>query len=880
MRDFAFQTTIGGDVVTPGTPMDTTLATSVSGDGFSFISDTSIPFGQFDPMNYFAISDRAFNLTQITPDSGDLNGDNRIGNGAMINPMTGNDAQGFEQYWSVSSGKPVIAFGGNDDPAASGAISVAIGDKMSIVKALRLGNVTDAEQWQTIGKYARLHILPTVPDVGSFAPSPSSLLKPIYNRSQLNYDVLRSLTMPSAFSETPAQTLASVPVDAGEYGATGERLRRYRLDAALGTASNHYSTQLSPYYAKMMMQLHRDTLSVTDRDAIILRVVNMAIQQYGLYERGRKGSASFGGGAGQIGINGMFMYYGAFLLGDANMLAAAQDWSSGMISQAFWQASSLTGDRANDKNSIKAQPFFEEMEGAPFLMPDEYTSSHNGRYVDEGATIMSWELLAVCLLQNGPGGVTGAQALLAGDTYSTGSRRAAALACLDRFRTWNVKFGGSEAGSVWEALFDAFQSFRGVTPWTGKPDQLAYGNAAASSLSDDMFSVGSGAGEIDWTTGGRDFSTLAVTLVETGKSLDGYQYIAEGHGTSVSGTLTGQLVGAPHFCAIRKTNSAGTGPWSANYPLTVDGSNRGIVTPTGSVSAAAPVNTVLPEIVTQRSPRWGGNPPGNWKDAGSTLQTNDVVLAIGDGYWSGDRPTSFAYEWQVSDDGSTGWSDIGSTKERSRTAAEAGKFLRGRLRGTNASGTTEVFTPVVECPPALNLPDGVLIDTDFRSGFAVDYEGVFSTFFEDDYAISHLPSQTFDLLPVQSNGALRFAKQGNNPRGYFVLPRRATAGQQYRVQSSQVANYAEGNAEGTWDANATLRIRDGSGNDIVGISIRLDVDSPSADQVITIDETFTVPAGLSGTDLDLQVRCNMSTSTGGTSGGDVYQTSLTIGEAS
>ena len=88
-----------------------------------------------------------------------------------------------------------------------------------------------------------------------------------------------------------------------------------------------------------------------------------------------------------------------------------------------------------------------------------------------------------------------------------------------------------------------------------------------------------------------------------------------------------------------------------------------------AASGAPPVNTVLPAI-------------SGTEKVGETLTTTD-------GTWTGSPTPTYTYQWQVSDDGSTGWSDIsGATSNTyTLTSAQSGKYVRSEVTATNTEGT-------------------------------------------------------------------------------------------------------------------------------------------------------------------------------------------------
>lgn len=112
-------------------------------------------------------------------------------------------------------------------------------------------------------------------------------------------------------------------------------------------------------------------------------------------------------------------------------------------------------------------------------------------------------------------------------------------------------------------------------------------------------------------------------------------------------------------------------PWDSLQVIATG--QDGLTTPIFSSPPAAPVNTVAPII------------------AGPTVQAQ--TLGLGRGTWTGSI-LSYAYKWQRSADGSTGWADIASATNTTYllAAADVGKFVRGVVSVTNLGGTTTVNT--------------------------------------------------------------------------------------------------------------------------------------------------------------------------------------------
>lgn len=84
--------------------------------------------------------------------------------------------------------------------------------------------------------------------------------------------------------------------------------------------------------------------------------------------------------------------------------------------------------------------------------------------------------------------------------------------------------------------------------------------------------------------------------------------------------------------------------------------------------------------------------------------TGEYDFTSTNGTWTG-SPTSYAYQWQISDDGLTGWADIEGATSSTYLAPEAqeGKYVRLGVIATNSNGpSVEAFS---EASAAIELPD-------------------------------------------------------------------------------------------------------------------------------------------------------------------------------
>lgn len=114
------------------------------------------------------------------------------------------------------------------------------------------------------------------------------------------------------------------------------------------------------------------------------------------------------------------------------------------------------------------------------------------------------------------------------------------------------------------------------------------------------------------------------------------------------------------------------------------GSDTAVSAPTAAVTAAlaAPVNTEAPAVSGDA-------------EIGETLTTTD-------GTWTGNPEPTYAYQWQVSDDGIDGWADIeGETSnEYTVIADDEGKYIMCVVTATNSEGSdsaeSNVIGPIVD----------------------------------------------------------------------------------------------------------------------------------------------------------------------------------------
>lgn len=848
----------------------TTSQTTATFDGVTFTFDRAMPVGTFVTGEPFVVSDQAFNITAISPAAADIESDTYVGNGAMKNPYFYEaNQQGFDGYLGDYSTKPTYqtpySAATNIDPAISGNIPLSLGEKATITKSVRdAGKTSTLAQHQTIAKYIHLTVLDTAPIENSYRPGHAGTAKVIRSRADVDFTA-RAIALPASWP-TVASILSDVPDDLGLYTG-GEQQRFTRIDNALGTTTDGYSSAVVPSYAQYIYALNSSDTSAAQKQEIIDRIITFANDVESVIDSG--GSVNFGAGQG-FGI-WLWLMAAAAITKDAALLAKALSTAI-QPNHPFWVDSSWVGRSVSPSQNVNAQTWFTEHLDTPAMNADEGGSHHDARYFQIAASGDSWEYTAIAAFNQGPPGFADGEAMiLNGGALANSNADAAKIGIASRYRKFNIDFMGAYGvGAQWSDAWDDLVTAGAITPWTGQPDQPPMG--ATTNLDNDYFSAG--VGSITLNTQGIDFATETITQTDMRYSLDNVQFVVESNVT-LSGnayTKSSLLRGVPHWCGWRRTSAGGTSPWSANYAREDANGDRSKVTTTGTEANAAPVNTVAPVIHVQPYSGWYID---YWEPASTTLGLDDVVLAAGVGYWSGfPAPDfeggNFTFQWK------RGGVDIAgaTSQEYTRVVADAEAILTCELTCTTAQGSASVTTAGVTVPAIQNPPAGTLIDTNFRDAFAIDYSSELSTFAVNNNAqAQHIPGYS-DINGVNLGAFVCFKDGGTLPSVQFTLSRAATASTTYNINAQIGVEQREFffNLGGT----TFLEIDNATGDGPFFTGSLVNNSNGGSSQVLDISDTFSIGAGI--TDLDLIVRLRSSSTGGASDGGDPILSQLTIAE--
>jgi hypothetical protein len=254
-------------------------ATQVSQFGITWTFDKDYPCGQFANGDHWVVG--PVTIARITPSSAALS--DRTMNGSMVNPSPANSSQGYDSSMAyttydanlnkalnVSSDKPLIL------PPGS-----------SLVSTISVAAAGARPQVQTA---AILTVLADAPPSGSFRPPYSGSDKTIrYNKSQLNYSLLKSL-LPAG--------------NAPGLGAVERYFERPWIDHQGGWTGRFqhpadnmpdYGDQISRQIGDGALMLHLNFTN-SEKETLLVRYVQLGIDLYGIVKAGGTQNWSNDGG--------------------------------------------------------------------------------------------------------------------------------------------------------------------------------------------------------------------------------------------------------------------------------------------------------------------------------------------------------------------------------------------------------------------------------------------------------------------------------------------------------------------------------------------------------------------------------------------------------
>jgi hypothetical protein len=238
--------------------------------GITWTFDKDCQSGQFANGDYWVVG--PVTIIGINPPSTDASG--RTMNGSMVNPSPANSRQGYD---SGMTGGNTYDAGLNKALNLSAARPLVLPAGSSLVSTV---SITAGNSWPQIKTAAVLTVVASAPPTGSFRPPYSGSDKSVrYNKSQLNYSLLKSLK-PVGF--TPAL-------------ATVERyFERPWLDHQVGWSASrqfpadnmpNYGDHISTQIGEGALMLHLNFTNM-QKEKLLIRYVQLGIDLYGIVEAG------------------------------------------------------------------------------------------------------------------------------------------------------------------------------------------------------------------------------------------------------------------------------------------------------------------------------------------------------------------------------------------------------------------------------------------------------------------------------------------------------------------------------------------------------------------------------------------------------------------
>ncbi|WP_299473832.1 hypothetical protein [uncultured Roseibium sp.] len=673
-----------------GARLATAEQSSITHEGITFTTSVPVRFGAFVNGWPVAISDRSFTIT-MTPSSGDLQGDGRIGNGVMQDPFidwSGDGEQGFEAYIGEGGTGTKASATPYNDKLNLRSIEINAGDETSIVAAPRIARFVDETSWQTIRAYPTLTVLAEPPFEDALPPAPSATAKSMPRASEINWNVFRQIKMPAGYP-TLVATSTNLPSSLGIYGQfprKGENLRRFRLDVAIGNTKSNYSGHIIEGYMQACFSLLDDRYTEDQKAPLLYKIIGFGKQIDEIFIRSGFNDMFLFSGAGQGLAWYPFWVIAGFALQDGGMLARAA-FARTQWDQTYW----VDQDRIDSAVPVGnftniPQGWFQEMLGMPMIAPTGNDSNLDSRYGEIAGRGVAWEALFLMFLQDGPSGETGYSWRLQGGADDKSNPRASVFGFMDRMRLIDPTPQLYTPGPLWNVLYDKFHSLGLRAKWTGVPDQPHLGyNPGFQGNPGDFFKGGDG--QISWDYSRRgEYSSLPILERAVRYSLDGRQWVAQTVDGN-TGTINGLIKGQAYYCGYRLRNQAGWGPWSQNYrKMTKDKADRNVVATKGTDRNSEPVNTVAPKLLEKLLPNWDED-PGNWAEMADqeVLTEAGKVYACGLGDWTGFPAPAFSFQWVLNGEPVRGATDP------TYTGTTDGDPLLCRLTASNAVGTPAVI---------------------------------------------------------------------------------------------------------------------------------------------------------------------------------------------
>jgi hypothetical protein len=813
--------------------------------------------------------------------------------GVVRNPFNagGSSGAGTEQGWdpryatSPSATQRVpYDVNLNIDPAKTGAPITL--EEATYVKAVRRSSRSGNQGH--VERYSYLSVVNHHPPAGFFRPSAAKAGKDTrWKESDVNYNVLRNLAnVPDMIDWATAEE--NTHPRQFRNGWRGEQLRSLDTDNQQNWKTQDgstYSAQQGQHRGYAYLKLHTTATPAQKRD-VMLRLIQVGLDRLGEWERGWRGSSGEGQHHGYL----FPCYLAAFALGSRDLLERAQTIRANLYQMGFITESAIgyapgwptngSGDQRRWNGWIAP-----EFLGLPWLHTNgrprrpgfTFAPTTTQRYLGVASGTNILELFAICLLQNGPGGISGAEAWLNANggngQLNQTNDQLAAIWFMDLYPLWQHMLS-SNTITAWSRNFiTQNRNVIGVPRPTHLPPLRfeTHTNSVEGLLSATSGGFSYNISSTKWALPERP-----VTRQDIRYSQDGGVQFVDRMNSAATGSFSGLTV-SEHLVQVRNWNENGHRGWSDNYQYSdlnwsSHQGNRMAVTPTGNPAVSAPRQTVAPKLYVPRIPK---TTQPDYEEAPNPLLASQVVIAAGGGYFSGHPAPQRQYRKLRNGVpvGSGAWQD---SHRFDIEREDIGKNVAVEVRVFNSAGQTFATTNAVTIPAVPDLAAGVNFECGFGPEFRLWYPAVWSSITTSSSAeATHEP---YEVVPYSigdeddedfyetPNGRLIGVKIASNPRidVNFAARKPLQPGKRYLLEMDLPIGLTSGrsNVGGTF-ANP---LRVSVGKTLGGTHYDyVEVPHQPDRRLERYSKVIAVPAGEK--ELGLFVRLLISTSTGGLSGG-------------
>ena len=813
--------------------------------------------------------------------------------GVMVNPWGNRSAVGGKQGWDPRYGSDPAPTMRNEydanlnvDPGKSGE-PLTLGEA-TYVKAIRRSN--PGTQQGHVDRYSYLTVLNQHPPAGFFRASPAKLTKEApWSETDVNYNVVRNLI---PVSGQPNFSTAESYTHPRQFrnNWVGDRLRSLDTDAQANWQNDDgttYNGGQGRFRGYAFLTLHTNGTPEQKR-TLMLRMIQQGLDRLGEQDRG------FWGGRGEGQFHGYLFqcYLAAFALGSQDLLDRANRIFANVSGQFGFIKSQAIGyapgwpHNAGSGDALRWNGWVEpEFEGLPWLSSNGRPSSPDisfaptitQRYLGVASGTNLLELMAICLLQNGPGGISGYEAFLQ-STWSSGAKNEtndqyAAVWFMDLYPLWRHM---KESNQIQNWSVNFMQTYRHLIDQP-RPLQLpplrfeTVTNSINGYLSATADGFSYNIGSTKWAIPERP-----VTRQDIRYSQDGGVQFVEHMDVSEQGNFSG-LTKSEHLVQVRNWNVNGHMGWSDNYRYTdLDWAqyqgNRMAVTPSGDPAAAAPAQIHKPKLMGVRMPATAQPDYGHIDDP---FPFNYTMLAIGGGYFSG-HPAPQRQFRKLRNGVPTGDGSWSNSPRFEIVEDDKGQKISGEVRVWNDYGEVIAVTDEVDIPHAPPLPEGTVFESGFGPEFPLFYPEVVSSTAVSNANLEHNPYMPIPLVAVVNeetgetvgslHGRYMAGKTGGRPRirVNFAARKPLEPGKKYHLEMHLPVGLSSGYSGNNGNLSGPLRISVGKtvGGD------QYDSTSVSAtphNRLHIYSKVIEVPA--EETNVGLWVQLLIDTGTGGVSGG-------------